>query len=78
MDKIIREAIEKTDAHERLRCAIQGRRYEPLADRKKVATLIEALGQGTSITTALARLKAGRPSAPAPMKDLHEQLRRAL
>jgi hypothetical protein len=68
--KTLQEVIVATDAHRRLRCAIEGRPYEKPADRTKVVTLAEALRRGASVTGAL--VEGRRPAG------IHARLAAAL
>jgi hypothetical protein len=61
MDKDLHEVLVEKDAHHRLLCAIEGRRYETPADRTKVATLAEAVRRGEPITAMLVDGRAPRP-----------------
>jgi hypothetical protein len=89
MDKVLQTKLAEKDAHNRLRCAIEGRRYEKPADRVKVAQLTEALSHPISVTlpdgihqrlaealdTVRPTLDRGKPPLPA---GIHDRLRRAL
>jgi hypothetical protein len=66
-DKALQEGVEQ-DAHHRLLCAIEGRPYDPPAERARRATLVEALRRGAPLTDVLAE-----GHAPLP-EDAHAHL----